>query len=264
MALDTILTTAAAARLAGVGDTTIKRWADQGLLAFTRTAGGHRRFRAADVASCARRQSDGEGRTRSSLELLLKADPDAAEEALLASRAQYGNWFRAGDMLAELLVRVGTCREEGLISVDNENLVAHQLSVTLARIAASLPRRADAPCAVLACAEGESHTLGLSLVELSLRELGWNTLWLGAGATTDQILCELKLPSVRLVALSASVVTRDELRLRQQAEQIASAAHGRDIRIVLGGAGAWPSHLAGTHRMHSLVELHNVFTQRAA
>lgn len=35
------LTTADAAKIAGVATSTIKRWADQGLLPFTRTAGGH-------------------------------------------------------------------------------------------------------------------------------------------------------------------------------------------------------------------------------
>jgi excisionase family DNA binding protein len=38
------LTTTQAAGIAAVAPSTIKRWADQGLLPFTRTAGGHRRF----------------------------------------------------------------------------------------------------------------------------------------------------------------------------------------------------------------------------
>lgn len=264
MALDTILTTAAAARLAGVGDTTIKRWADAGLLPFTRTSGGHRRFRAADVAACARRQSDGEGKTRFILELLLKAEPQAVEEALSAARAQCGNWFRAGDLLADLLGRVHACREEGLISSETEQAVLQQTSVALARFAESLPPRPEGPRAVLACAEGEAQTLGLSLLEVSLREAGWNTIWLGAGARTEELIADLRLPGVRLVALSASVASGEELRLRQQADALVQACQGREVRIFLTGAGAWPERLPGTERVHSLGELHSAFGQRAA
>jgi excisionase family DNA binding protein len=39
-----MLTTTEAAKAAAVAPSTIKRWADQGMLPFSRTAGGHRRF----------------------------------------------------------------------------------------------------------------------------------------------------------------------------------------------------------------------------
>jgi excisionase family DNA binding protein len=39
-----MLTTTEAAEVAAVAPSTIKRWADQGILPFSRTAGGHRRF----------------------------------------------------------------------------------------------------------------------------------------------------------------------------------------------------------------------------
>ena len=46
---DDLITTRAAAKLLGVGTTSIKRWADDGTLACVRTAGGHRRFVRGDV-----------------------------------------------------------------------------------------------------------------------------------------------------------------------------------------------------------------------
>ena len=39
-----LLSTSEAARIMGVGTTSVKRWADDGLLDCVRTAGGHRRF----------------------------------------------------------------------------------------------------------------------------------------------------------------------------------------------------------------------------
>nr|MBA3242173.1 B12-binding domain-containing protein [Acidobacteriota bacterium] len=45
------LTSKEAARLLGVSEASVKRWADGGLLPALKTAGGHRRFRPEDVAS---------------------------------------------------------------------------------------------------------------------------------------------------------------------------------------------------------------------
>ena len=45
------LTSKEAARLLGVSEASVKRWADGGLLPSAKTAGGHRRFRPEDVAT---------------------------------------------------------------------------------------------------------------------------------------------------------------------------------------------------------------------
>ncbi len=53
MSDDSWLTLSAAAALLGVHASTLRLWADQGDIASTRTAGGHRRFRRADVEAFA-------------------------------------------------------------------------------------------------------------------------------------------------------------------------------------------------------------------
>ena len=52
-----LLTTREAARYLGVGTTSVKRWADEGLLRCERTAGGHRRFRLSEIERFRQRQS---------------------------------------------------------------------------------------------------------------------------------------------------------------------------------------------------------------
>jgi excisionase family DNA binding protein len=53
------LTTKEVARLCRVSDATVKRWEDAGLLKSERTSGGHRRFRAEEVARFQREQNLG-------------------------------------------------------------------------------------------------------------------------------------------------------------------------------------------------------------
>ena len=53
------LTTKEVARLCRVSDATVKRWEDAGLLKSERTSGGHRRFRAQEIAHFQREQGLG-------------------------------------------------------------------------------------------------------------------------------------------------------------------------------------------------------------
>ena len=47
--MDELLSTVDVGKLAGVGPTAVKRWADQGVLPCVKTAGGHRRFERREV-----------------------------------------------------------------------------------------------------------------------------------------------------------------------------------------------------------------------
>ncbi len=61
---DQYLTTRAAAAFLGVGTTSVKRWADEGVLECERTRGGHRRFRRAELERFKRGQTIVDGRER--------------------------------------------------------------------------------------------------------------------------------------------------------------------------------------------------------
>ena len=55
--MDELITTKMAAELLGVGTTSIKRWSDEGKLPAFKTAGGHRRYRRADVERLLQRKA---------------------------------------------------------------------------------------------------------------------------------------------------------------------------------------------------------------
>jgi excisionase family DNA binding protein len=67
MATEIHLTTVEASNLAGVGLSTVKRWADQGLLPHVRTAGGHRRFERFALERFLREQAEVPGRREAAL-----------------------------------------------------------------------------------------------------------------------------------------------------------------------------------------------------
>src|ERR671913_90085 len=94
------LTSKEAARVLGVSEASVKRWADSGLLPMEKTAGGHRRFRPEDVAAARRRVpaaggGGGAAAPRKEGRAPPARDPDAGTRPRPRGRAGRGDLPRA-------------------------------------------------------------------------------------------------------------------------------------------------------------------------
>jgi excisionase family DNA binding protein len=260
MATEMHLTTVEASNLAGVGPSTVKRWADQGLLPCVRTAGGHRRFERSALERFLRAQAEVAGQRDAALaswvELLVRGRRHEVDALLLEARARLGAWYRVADELGSLLTQLGEQWTGGLLTIAEEHLVSDGLTRALGHLGQALPTRAQGPRCVLACAEGDEHTLGLSLAELCLFELGWTPLWLGARTPTVETIRMAEKSGARMVALSASAASNDAALLGRIASQVGAACRARDIDLVLGGEGAWPEAPADGVRVRSFGAFH--------
>jgi excisionase family DNA binding protein len=239
---DDLITTREAARLAGVGPTAVKRWADAGLLRCLRTAGGHRRFRRGEVARLVGGRPEGSALEREPWvgALLHSADARALEAFLLAERARAGSWDRVAAVAGEALAEVGRLGREGAVTILEEHLASERLARALARAAEAIPLAPDAPRALLACAEGDEHTLGLALVEIVLREAGWAALWAGRRTPVADLESAVRAGKVAMLAVSASEASVDALALRRQAESLGRSCRAAGVLLALGGRGRWP------------------------
>ena len=123
--------------------------------------------------------SEPEGREPWVGALLEASEPRALEALLLAERARTGAWHRVAAIAGKALGEVGRLWSAGAVTIFEEHQASERLSRALARIADGLPLDPEAPRAILICAEGDDHTLGLSLTELVLREAGWISIWAG-------------------------------------------------------------------------------------
>jgi MerR family transcriptional regulator, light-induced transcriptional regulator len=252
--MDEYMTTQEVARLAGVGPTAVKRWSEGGLIRSIRTAGGHRRFVRDEVERFLRGRS---GET-SPLDrepwigaLLEPGDPHAIEALLLSERARTGAWYRVAVTAGQALSRLGALWSAGAVTILEEHRASERLARALARVGDAIPRDPDAPRALLACAEGDDHTLGLALVELVLREAGWATDWAGRRTPIAEIGPALGR-GVRMLAVSASEVSVDAPDLRRQADALGRLSRAAGVTLVLGGAGAWPERPRTGVRFHGL------------
>jgi MerR family transcriptional regulator, light-induced transcriptional regulator len=236
--MDDLMTTVDVGRMAGVGPTAVKRWADEGMLACVRTAGGHRRFQRAEVERFLRGHAA--GATHALVDLLLRTEGLGVEARLLTERARLGSWVAVAESLGEVLSEIGLRWRAGSITVIQEHLASERLSRALARLAEAMPLAPGAPRCILACAGGDDHLLGLSLVEVCLREAGWSTLWPGRRTPAEGIADLVRAGEAQMVALSASSASTDAVLLRQDLEVVGPACAEVGAALALGGTGAWP------------------------
>ncbi len=261
-----MLTTTEAAAAAAVAPSTIKRWADQGILPFSRTAGGPRRFERFAIERLLRGQpvsvSSGDPVATSWVRCLVDARRHEIDGRLLEARARLGSWWRVADELAVALAEMGNQWECGRLTVAEEHVASDALARALARVGDALPIRVDGPRCLLACAGEDEHTLGLSLAELCLRELGWTPLWLGRRTPVGEVVRLVSGAQVAMVALSASALLGDERALRAITDEVAAACEERGVALLLGGAGAWPSQPSYGVRATSFTAFHHYLAQQ--
>lgn len=240
-----LLSTRQAADRLGVGPTSVKRWADEGLLPCVKTAGGHRRFRAEDVTAF-QHQHQGAAPTAPQrspqwLDLLLSDVPVISLQAYaLQQRAELGSWTALGMALGSMLEQLGTMWEDGRITVLQEHLASERLSRTLAWASEQIPVSPTAACLLLLAAEGDEHTLGLSLVELVAREAGYQARWAGSKTPIREIRQIVESGEIDIVAVSASLSSSAPEELERQAGLLAGICSPHEVELWLGGAGAWP------------------------
>lgn len=255
-----LLTSAAAARLLGVGVSAVKRWADGGVLPCVRTAGGHRRFHRRDVEAM-RHAANVDRWQPWFLALLGPGDVHAVLALLFAARAERGSWCAVAAYAGGLLEEIGERWATGTLSVAEEHVATALLQRALALAAETVPLAVDAPRCLLATAEGDAHTVGLSLAELCLREHGWRSEWLGAHTRAADI--RERLSGAPMVALSASGWARERRVLASQVRTVGAACQRAGSTLVLGGTGRWPDPPPFGHRVETWEAFHEFLRRRS-
>jgi len=214
--------------LLGVGEATVKRWADAGEIDCFRTPGGHRKFRLRDVtAFVSRRQYHASGPLPAGLP---QGASEMGEEALQffqdaalrgdasALVAQIAGLRLRGHSLAELfdelaapaLHHVGDKWAHSQLSVADEHVASQAVIDAVARSQPLAeppgePVRGDRGTAIVAAVAGELHDIAARMAACLLRAQGFEVL-APLAQTPARDLADLILRSrAVLVALSSTV-----------------------------------------------------------
>jgi DNA-binding transcriptional MerR regulator len=256
------LNIAALSRRTGVAPDTLRKWEQRyQILRPTRTAGGQRRYSERDVARvewlCERLR---EGyRIGEAAQLLGTTDPtpsrtakdhlgvllaaidggDASKLGLLVDQAfaLHGVDATLDHILRPLLQIVGERWESGSLTVAEEHLVSEAVRSRLGHLLADSGGGVHGT-AVLACAPGERHELGLMMLAIALRRDGWRVVYLGADTPLADAAALAQREAARFLGVSATVKAPAKLPELE------------GIEVVVGGraAGAYTGGIAETVR----------------
>jgi DNA-binding transcriptional MerR regulator len=246
------LNIAALAVRTGVAPDTLRKWEQRyHILKPARTAGGQRRYSERDVARVEwlRERLEEGYRIGEAASLLGDAvEPAHSKEdqldAILASLAR-GEAGEVGvrldqafalngveetmdGVLRPLLQRVGERWERGELSVADEHLVSEAVRSRLGHLLGDVGGGVRG-VAVLACAPGERHELGLMMATLALRRDGWQVFYLGCNTPVEDAQALARRVSARFVGWSVTGAAPAD-----------ALAPSGGIPQVIGGAAATP------------------------
>jgi methanogenic corrinoid protein MtbC1/transposase-like protein len=253
------LNIAAVARRTEVSEHTLRKWEQRyGVLRPTRTDGGQRRYSEGDVSRVewlAARLRDGYRIGEAAAMLTATGgeaprSPEELRDALLAAAARPGpegleplldHAFalypldRAlREVIAPWLVLVGERWARGELSVGQEHVATAAVRSRLERTLAE-PRGAVRGLAVLACAPGEQHELGLLMLACVLRADGWEIVYLGQATPVVDAVAITREQNASMLALSVTMAENVE-PLERGFGELGRVTRTRSV--VIGGAAA--------------------------
>jgi MerR family transcriptional regulator, light-induced transcriptional regulator len=260
-----MLSTKEAAAMLDVTESTVKRWADDGLIPCVRTAGGHRKFLLQDVKGFADEKgyrasgSVPPPMTRTQLEDLqtgvftgnyLKIAGVLKQEALQADRHGlemlllylYRQHIPFPVILDEVVrpgfEEIGNGWRQGSVDISQEHAASQSFHEALVRTTADLHHKHPNNLTVLcACPEGELHEIGLRGLAYSFEAEGWTVRYLGANTPAETLAAAVTAMRPALVCLSVTTFVHRTAFIRDL-RKLSSAVHAAGGRLIVGGFAA--------------------------
>lgn len=250
------LNIAALSRRTGVTPDTLRKWEQRyQILHPSRTTGGQRRYSERDVARvewlCDRLREGyriGEAATllgtagaeptrtpQAHVHAMLDAAPDQLGPLVDQAFAVYGIEAALDRILTPFLHAIGERWERGGITVAEEHLVTEVVRSRLGNLLADAGGGLRGT-AVLMCAPGEQHELGLMMVAILLRRDGWNVFYLGADTPLADAVELVGRHAARLLGISVTTA------------QLAEVPELEGVEVVVGGRGVG-AHTGGLEKI---------------
>ncbi len=240
-------------------ESSVKRWCDSGTIPTVRTVGGHRRITLEGLQKylrdsgvtlldpqvlglptlgyCRKLEIPG-NRTPEHSDFrtaLAHGDESTCRKILRSCVAQFGSRSSAaGELITDAMHGLGSAWKCNEIDVYQERR-ACDISIRLINeLRSELPPvRSDAPIAVGGTPAGDPYQLPTSLVELALREVGWNAISLGSNLPLESFRQAAHDQNPKLVWLSVSAIENLPNFIAEQNRLAGQLSD--DITLLVGG-----------------------------
>jgi excisionase family DNA binding protein len=256
------LTSKETARILGVSQASVKRWADGGLLPTIKTAGGHRRFMPEDVAFFQRSgfskqtiveetradapiapqigtlKADHAALIDEMFDVMVEGTSDDVSAFLLNLYLQEQSVSRIVDyVLCPALRKIGDYWLQGKLSVAQEHVASRTGLAALQRLRTVLRAELVRGRRAICCStENDFHEFPIQIASLTLENKGWEVINLGASTPFYALDEAVERFRPRLVCV-ASTILSDLDRAVREFKDFRRTAERLNVSIVLGGEG---------------------------
>ncbi|MEZ6047375.1 MAG: helix-turn-helix domain-containing protein [Planctomycetaceae bacterium] len=242
----------------GVSQSSVKRWCDAGDLEMVQTSGGHRRISLVSLFQFFRRNQRlpdqpeilglpylskheevdyGAEKCRFK-ESLISSDEEVARAVILSLYLSQTPISSIGDkLIAPVFSEIGNLWDCGDVQIYQERRCCEITLRILRELRSLLPPVAEtAPLAIGATPPGDAYSLPVALVELVLRERGWNAISYGCQVPLTSLEKVVEEQHPRLIWISASYIPEHKKFLADY-KSLASLALAEGTIMVVGGQG---------------------------
>jgi len=249
------------AQALGVSEATLKRWCDRGLVEASRTSGGHRRIAMKSVIALLKNTENtlvhpeilglpsNTGRKASKLEsvqenlynALATGNEDAFRGMLLDLYLSDVPLHEIFDKaVAPAFHEIGCAWKRNEIHIYQERLSCEICMRTLYELHAYLETdNANAPLAIGGTLSSDPYRLGVVMVEMTLKSLGWRALSIGTDLPGETLAEAVHHYHPKLFWLSVSSMV-DESFFLEEYQRVYEACRRTGSYVVLGGRALSP------------------------
>jgi len=282
----TILSTADVARLFNVTETTVKRWADDGMLRCLRTPGGHRKFEMKHVIEFINEHhyeptgtltlDVGDGMATRIQAAVLSKDFGALAEVFVEKALSTGRpdmfgylsylyqhnftlWEICDLVVAPGMWEIGSRWEKGSLGINHEHRASYETLDALAKLQSQIaikpPIGKSLVCASLG---GDMHEIGLRCASYIFESEGWGVHYLGAMIPHSSVITAIQevKPVVVCLSLTGSGVSKV---IRNELSEVVAAAHRVQAQVIVGGQGVATHGIDETQCDASYDSAHDLF-----
>jgi MerR family transcriptional regulator, light-induced transcriptional regulator len=281
------------ARAAGVSESSVKRWCDQGLIPSVKTAGGHRRVSLDAATEFLRRSTDPNVRpellgvpirrgaglptiqraTDEFLEALAAGDEELCRRIVFDLHLAGEPASRICDaVIAEAFQGVGAAWECDQLQVYQERRGCGLCLQLLSEAKLVIPEvKGEAPLALGGTPECDPYELPTAMVEIVLRQNGWKSRSLGSRLPFNTLLRAIDEVRPQLFWLSVSHIDNEEQFLdgytrfaNQVPSDVATVVGGRALTAPLRKRMKFAAHCDNLQQLEAFADVLKRSLQRGA
>jgi excisionase family DNA binding protein len=251
-------------QMLGVGSTTVKRWADDGTLPCTRTAGGHRRFPrdAVDRLLWHHRAAGKDALTGEFYDLLIEeGDVMKIRDRIGQLRDELGEWYRVADFLNNVMSEMWSNGLQDDESIARSQIASGRLGLALSAVKRSFAPGPTAPIVLLATLTDLRHSHKLALADFCASSEGMEIFKAPEKTSPTELADQIRSWEQHLVVLCVAEQCMNCDLLDDAYKVILTACEEQGVEFAMGFAGKCSNEIGHSTRFQSFEELTQILRQ---